>query len=139
MPDASPSLVRIVSRAAVIGAADQATSGGAWHDVRGMAARSGGSPTGVLGGVLAGAAMAAVLGGCFLRSIRERETTGTCDGACEYYLDCKDADGPAARTACAADCRGVFGSSGQLHEFERLSCRDVVEFVDGIPPAPERS
>ncbi|MEZ4364989.1 MAG: hypothetical protein R2939_01720 [Kofleriaceae bacterium] len=89
-------------------------------------------PPGVIVGVVAGALFA----GCITRWLApERRLTGTCDGACAYYLGCKHADGPDARAACVVDCGGVFGSPEQIRAFESLSCRDVVEFVDGIPPA----
>ena len=89
-------------------------------------------------GLLLGAALAlAMLGstGCFIRGLggEDRHLTGTCDGACAYYLGCKDADEPSARAKCTAECEEVFASPQRIREFESLECQDAVEFVDGEP------
>lgn len=87
--------------------------------------------------VLAAVVAVGMLGstGCFIRAIggEDRHLTGTCDGACEYYLDCKDADEPTARAQCAAECEEIFASPERIREFESLECQDAVEFVDGEP------
>ena len=73
----------------------------------------------------------AASGGCVVRRVFGPRTTGTCDGACEHYLECKDDRDDASHARCVAECAEVFADEISLAEFERLSCRDTVEFVDG--------
>ena len=92
-------------------------------------------------GVFAGALITLLLTGCLVRALGggpEHRLTGTCDGACEYYLDCKDADAPEARARCVTECGEVFVSASTIRDFESLSCQDAVEFVDGIPATAAR-
>jgi hypothetical protein len=93
-------------------------------------------PSSVASGLgLAGALVLTMLAstGCFIRALggQERQLTGTCDGACAYYLGCKHADEPAARAQCTAECEEIFASPERIREFESLACEDAVEFVDG--------
>lgn len=80
--------------------------------------------------------------GCLLRNLGggsdDHQLTGTCDGACAYYLGCKDADQPAARATCVAECTDIFASPETIATFESLSCQDAVEFVDGAPATAAR-
>ena len=58
--------------------------------------------------------------------------TGTCDGACDHYLDCRDGDrSDAAKNRCIADCHDVFSDDESLRAYESLSCPDAVEYVEG--------
>lgn len=57
-----------------------------------------------------------------------RRVTGTCEGACDHYLECK---GGGSTDACVADCREVFSDPESLRAFESLSCADTVEYVEG--------
>ena len=64
-------------------------------------------------------------------------TTGTCGGACNHYVDCKDpADPDGAFNGCVSECREIF-SDGQkldqesLRDYERLECPEAIAFVDG--------
>lgn len=84
----------------------------------------------MLGALVAGALVA----GCLVRNVRDRRLTGTCDGACAYYLGCKNADEREARATCVAECGEVFASRQTIADFESLSCQDAVEFVDGVDP-----
>lgn len=84
---------------------------------------------------LAGLVVAAVIAGCY-RGAHDRRVTGTCAGACAYYLDCKSSRDTAARDRCLAECPEVFGDTTSLEEFEQLECRDAIEYVDGVAAAP---
>ena len=80
-------------------------------------------------GVALGIALA---GGCRLEgSWKNRRLTGTCEGACDRYLQCKRSGEPAAKVACVSECREVFQDEESLRAFESLECRDVVEYVEG--------
>ncbi len=76
--------------------------------------------------------MLALLAGCAKpRYVVYRQVTGTCDGACSYYLACKRSDDKAAHDACVVECQEVFSSTETLKDFERLECEDVIAFVEG--------
>jgi hypothetical protein len=81
--------------------------------------------------VLAVLAIAALSASCLARLATTRRLTGTCDGACDHYLACKDARTPAAEQSCVAECHQVFADEDSLRAFESLSCLDAVEYVDG--------
>lgn len=80
-------------------------------------------------GVVIGVALAA----CRLPSPfgSNRKLTGTCDGACARYLDCKDVGEASAHAACVDECRDVFHDAESIRAFESLECRDVIEYVEG--------
>jgi hypothetical protein len=76
---------------------------------------------------------AAALSGCLVRYIAGPRLTGTCGGACDHYVGCREApdrDG-AIRRACLAECPDVFADEESLMAFESLACPDAVEFVEG--------
>jgi len=74
----------------------------------------------------------AVLAGCAKpRYVVYHRLTGTCEGACGYYLACKRSDDERAREACVAECREIFSTSETLKDFERLECEDAIAFVEG--------
>jgi len=83
-------------------------------------------------GTIAGLIAALAITGCFLRA-SGRTLTGTCTGACDHYLSCKRSGDKAARGQCLTECSEVFSDERSLKEFEKLSCRDAVEYVDGTP------
>lgn len=58
--------------------------------------------------------------------------SGTCEGACDHYFDCRGgAPSDHARNSCVSDCRDVFADEESLRAFESLSCPDAVEYVEG--------
>ncbi|HYU16455.1 MAG TPA: hypothetical protein VEL05_10295 [Candidatus Acidoferrum sp.] len=62
--------------------------------------------------------------------------SGTCEGACRHYADCKDDERPESLQSCVADCRDIYVHEGDvdsesLMEFEDLDCKDAVAFVEG--------
>ena len=65
---------------------------------------------------------------CIVRTVHPRRLTGTCEGACDHYLECK---GGGDATMCIADCRQVFSDDESLRAFESLSCADTIEYVEG--------
>jgi hypothetical protein len=80
-------------------------------------------------GIALGMALAS---GCRLDgSWKNRRLTGTCEGACDRYLQCKRSSEAAAKVACVSECREVFQDEESLRAFESLECRDVVEYVEG--------
>lgn len=92
-----------------------------------------------LAALLAGLA----LSGCVVRYLRGRQLTGTCDGACDHYVECRGDDPGGVRDACRRECPTVFTDADTLMAFESLSCPDTVEFVEGptrralgAPPSP---
>lgn len=81
--------------------------------------------------VAAGLLIAALASGCIVRYIRGTQLTGTCDGACDHYLQCRGGDIGGVREACMAECPEVFGDRDSVMAFESLSCIDTVEYVEG--------
>lgn len=79
---------------------------------------------------------ALALSGCIVRYIRGPQLTGTCDGACDHYLQCRGGDIGGVREACLAECPQVFGERESIMSFESLSCPDTVEFVEGPARRP---
>lgn len=61
----------------------------------------------------------------------ERHLTGTCDGACSHYLECKGSHDPTAHQACVQDCDQVFQDRESIRAFESLECPDTIEYVEG--------
>lgn len=62
--------------------------------------------------------------------------TGTCEGACQHYIECKDENVPGALQGCIADCRDIYVYDGEadqdsLMTFEGLDCPATIAFVDG--------
>lgn len=60
--------------------------------------------------------------------------TGTCDGACAHYIECKPGHPERERVRCQQECPGVFADPDSLMMYESLSCQDAVEYVDGTSP-----
>jgi hypothetical protein len=88
-------------------------------------------PGGVLHGLVAGAALAALMASCVVHRLVGPRLTGTCSGACAHYVACKPGAGDAERDRCRAECPEVFDDRDSLIAFESLSCADAVEYVDG--------
>ncbi len=84
-------------------------------------------------------AMAALLAGCVVRYVMGPKLTGTCDGACDHYAECKGGVPADVKKACREECPGVFGDRESLMAFESLSCEDTVEYVEGPARRPPGS
>jgi hypothetical protein len=69
--------------------------------------------------------------GCIVKRFAGPQLTGTCDGACAHYVQCKPGHSDADRNLCVAECPGVFSDRDSLMAYESLSCDDAVEFIDG--------
>ena len=77
-----------------------------------------------------------LIAGCMARGAAGPRLTGTCDGACAHYVECKAGHLQADRMRCTAECPQVFADPDSLMGYESLRCEDAVEFVDGAhPPA----
>jgi hypothetical protein len=83
-------------------------------------------------GIVTGLALALILGGCIVKRLRgQRELTGTCDGACAHYIECKPGHPEPDRARCTQECPEVFSDRDSIMGYESLSCPDAVEYVDG--------
>lgn len=60
--------------------------------------------------------------------------TGTCEGACDHYIECKAGARKEDRVRCETECPDVFSDRDSLMAYESLSCRNAVEYVDGTQP-----
>lgn len=78
-----------------------------------------------------------LLASCVRRApvVQYERLTGTCEGACNYYLACKQAEGDEisenTQQACVLECNEVFNSKEPIVAFESLACEDAVAFVEG--------
>ena len=85
-----------------------------------------------IAGLVAGVAIAAAITACRQPGfLGMPQLTGTCEGACDHYLDCKGPHRPDARDGCVSDCHDVFSDPDSLRAFESLDCEDTIEYVDG--------
>jgi hypothetical protein len=82
-------------------------------------------------GIVLGLVLAVALFGCIVRRIAGPQLTGTCDGACAHYAQCKPGHSEPDRARCVAECPSVFSDRDSLMAYESLACEDAVEFVDG--------
>lgn len=84
--------------------------------------------------------VAALISGCIVRHvIGGPRLTGTCNGACDHYVECKPGHGDADGHRCRTECPDVFADRDSLMAYEGLSCDAAVSFVDGDPhPAAKR-
>lgn len=90
-----------------------------------------GSPRGAVAGLILGLWLALAMVGCIVRPLTGPQLTGTCDGACDHYVQCKPGHASADRDRCLAECPGVFSDRDSLMGYESLACDDAVEFIDG--------
>lgn len=88
----------------------------------------------VLRGLILGIAIACVLASCVVKRIMSPRLTGTCDGACAHYIECKSGATTHDRARCNTECPEVFSDADSLMAYESLSCPDAVEYVDGKSP-----
>ncbi len=80
------------------------------------------------------ALIALVLASCIVRRFTGPRLTGTCEGACAHYVECKPAHSDADGARCRNECPQVFSDSDSLMAYESLACKDAVEYVDGSNP-----
>src|SRR5262249_25665393 len=52
--------------------------------------------------------------GCIVRRFTGPDLTGTCDGACAHYVQCKPGHAKADGDRCLAECPGVFSDRDSL-------------------------
>lgn len=103
--------------------------------VRGSAPRVTGRFWPVL--ALALTALGLVVTGCYRQARTQRfASSGSCTGACDHYLDCKESDSVSEREQCLEECEQIFVYKGEpdrasLQDFEELDCKAAVAFVDG--------
>jgi hypothetical protein len=88
----------------------------------------------VWAGLAAGVVLATGLIGCIVQRVHSPQLTGTCEGACAHYVQCKPGHSNIDRDRCVAECPGVFGDRDSLMAYESLTCDDAVEFIDGDNP-----
>ena len=84
-----------------------------------------------MSGVILGVAIALVMASCIVKRFTGPALTGTCDGACNHYTECKPGHADADRARCQKECPDVFSDSDSIMGYESLSCEDAVEYVDG--------
>jgi len=85
-------------------------------------------------GALLGLAIALLITGCVVHRLMGPRLTGTCEGACAHYTECKPGHPDGDRMRCNVECPEVFSDRDSLMAFESLACSDAVEFVDGRAP-----
>jgi hypothetical protein len=86
---------------------------------------------GCLLGLLLGPLIGLSMTGCVVRRFTGPQLTGTCDGACAHYVQCKPGHGDGDRDRCMAECPEVFSDRDSLMAYESLTCDDAVDFIDG--------
>lgn len=85
-------------------------------------------------GLVLGIVIACLLASCVVKRIMSPRLTGTCDGACAHYIECKSGATNDDRMRCNTECPDVFSDPDSLMAYESLSCPDAVEYVDGKSP-----
>jgi len=82
--------------------------------------------------IVLGLAIAGGICSCVVHQLMGPRLTGTCEGACNHYVACKQGHADAKR--CRRECPDVFSDRDSLMAFESLSCKNAVEYVDGQVP-----
>jgi hypothetical protein len=82
--------------------------------------------------VVLGLLLGLLITSCIVRRLTGPRLTGTCEGACDHYTECKP--GHDGRGRCLTECPDVFSDRDSLMAYESLSCKDAVEYVDGSSP-----
>lgn len=85
-------------------------------------------------GLVLGIAIACTIAGCVVHKLMGPRLTGTCEGACEHYVECKSSHAASDRKRCQAECPEVFSDRDSLMAYESLSCGNAVEYIDGRSP-----
>jgi hypothetical protein len=82
-------------------------------------------------GIVLGLLLALAVAGCIVKRLNGQQLTGTCDGACAHYIECKPGHPEPDRMRCVQECPDVFSDRDSLMGYESLACPDAVEYVDG--------
>lgn len=82
-------------------------------------------------GVVLGFLLALTVASCIVKRLGTPQLTGTCDGACAHYIECKPGHPEADRARCLSECPQVFSDRDSIMGYESLACDDAVEYVDG--------
>ncbi len=82
-------------------------------------------------GIVLGLLFALLITGCIVKRLSGPELTGTCDGACAHYIECKPGHPEVDRKRCTQECPEVFTDRDSIMGYESLACHDAVEYVDG--------
>ena len=85
-------------------------------------------------GLVLGITIAALIASCVVNRLMGPRLTGTCAGACSYYISCKSGHSEQDHARCKSECPGVFSDRDSLMAFESLSCTNAVEYIDGRSP-----
>jgi hypothetical protein len=85
----------------------------------------------VIASLVLGLVISLMLVGCIVRRLAGPQLTGTCEGACAHYVQCKTGHSDTDRARCVAECPNVFSDRDSLMAYESLSCDNAVEYVDG--------
>ncbi len=85
----------------------------------------------IVTGLLLSAATMTFASSCIVKRFTGPRITGTCDGACAHYVECKPGHGDKDRNRCMTECPDVFSDRDSLMAYESLECSDAVEYVDG--------
>jgi hypothetical protein len=83
--------------------------------------------------------LAVGMAGCIVKRFTSPRLTGTCDGACAHYVECKPSHSEDDRSRCNVECPDVFRDADSLMGYESLSCQDAVEYIDGAPNQTART
>jgi hypothetical protein len=89
------------------------------------------SARGAIAGIALGLAIALSMISCVVHRLQGPQLTGTCDGACAHYAQCKPGHSDRDRNRCTVECPDVFTDRDSLMAYESLSCQDAVEYIDG--------
>jgi hypothetical protein len=68
---------------------------------------------------------------CVVHRLTGPRLTGTCDGACSHYVECKPTHSSGDGDRCRSECPEVLSDRDSLMAYESLSCPDAVEYIDG--------
>ena len=82
-------------------------------------------------GIVLGILIALTLASCIVKRFTTPRLTGTCQGVCAHYVECKPGHPKDDRARCEAECPDVFSDQDSLMAYESLSCKDAVEYIDG--------
>jgi hypothetical protein len=82
-------------------------------------------------GLVIGLVIAISMIGCIVHPLSGPRLTGTCEGACAHYVQCKPGHRDVDRNQCALECPEVLSDRDSLMAYESLACDDAVEYIDG--------